>query len=130
MKKQYESMMCVSNEVGGQYMSTALWEGVPLVDLIQRAGGAKGGATKVVLYAADDYSDSIVLSKALEPTTLLAVHMNGVTLPQVHGYPARLLVPGIYGMKHVKWMTRIQVVKTDYQGYCQQRGWTHPAPLR
>ncbi len=130
MKQQYESMMCISNGVGGNYMSNALWEGVPLQDLLQRAGSIKPGATKVVIYAYDDYSDSIQLAKALEPTTLVAVRMNGVTLPDGHGYPARLLVPGIYGMKHVKWMTHIQIVNTDYQGYWQQEGWSDPAPIR
>ena len=128
-KQQYESMMCISNEVGGQYMSNAKWEGVPLVDLLKQAG-LKLGATKVVLSAADDYSDSIHLSKALEPTTLVAVRMNDVTLPDGHGFPARLLVPGIYGMKHVKWITDIEVVATDYQGYWQTRGWSDAAPIR
>jgi DMSO/TMAO reductase YedYZ molybdopterin-dependent catalytic subunit len=84
----------------------------------------------VVLYADDGYSDSIHLSKALEPTTLVAVRMNGQTLPQGHGFPARLLVPGIYGMKHVKWITHIEVVNTDYQGYWQVRGWSDAAPIR
>jgi DMSO/TMAO reductase YedYZ molybdopterin-dependent catalytic subunit len=130
MKQQYESMECISNEVGGPYMSSALWEGIPLVNLLQRAGGVKAGATKVVLYAVDDYSDSIHLSKALEPTTLVALHMNGQTLPTGHGYPARLLVPGIYGMKHVKWINRIEVTTQDYQGYWQQRGWSDEADLR
>ena len=129
MQTQYESMMCVSNEVGGPYMSNALWEGIPLKDLLQRAG-VKPGATKIVFYAADDYSDSIHLTKALEPTTLLAVRMNGATLPKGHGFPVRMLVPGIYGMKHVKWITRIEVVNTNYQGYWQQRGWSDEAPVR
>ncbi len=129
MKQQYESLMCISNDVGGQYMSNALWEGIPLVDLLQRAG-VKAGATKIVFHAADDYTDSIHLTKALEPTTLLAVHMNGDTLPQEHGYPVRMLVPGIYGMKHCKWLTRIEVVNYDYQGYWQQRGWSDAAPVR
>jgi DMSO/TMAO reductase YedYZ molybdopterin-dependent catalytic subunit len=56
--------------------------------------------------------------------------MNDVTLPDGHGFPARLLVPGIYGMKHVKWITDIEVVNTDYQGYWQTRGWSDPAPIR
>ena len=129
MKQQYESLMCVSNDVGGQYMSNALWEGIPLVDLLQRAG-IKAGATKIVFHAADDYTDSIHLTKALEPTTLLAVHMNSQTLPQEHGFPVRMLVPGIYGMKHCKWLTHIEVVNYDYQGYWQQRGWSDAAPVR
>ena len=128
-KQQYESLMCISNDVGGQYMSNALWEGIPLVDFLQRAG-VKTGATKIVFHAADDYTDSIHLSKAIEPTTLLAIRMNGDTLPQEHGFPARMLVPGIYGMKHCKWLTRIEVVNYDYQGYWQQRGWSDAAPVR
>ncbi len=129
MQKQYESMMCISNEVGGQYMSNALWEGVPLVHLLQRAG-VKPGASKIVFHAVDNYTDSIHLSKALEPTTLMAVYMNGVPVPENHGFPARMLVPGIYGMKHCKWLTRIEVVNYDYQGYWQQRGWSDAAPIR
>jgi DMSO/TMAO reductase YedYZ molybdopterin-dependent catalytic subunit len=129
MKQQHESLMCISNEVGGQYMSNALWEGIPLMNLLQRAG-IKTGATKIVFHAADDYSDSIHLTKALEPTTLLAVRMNGATLPQGHGFPVRMLVPGIYGMKHCKWLTRIEVVNYDFQGYWQQRGWSDAAPVR
>ena len=128
MQTQYESMMCISNEVGGEYMSNALWEGVPLKDLLQQAG-VKPGATKVVFHSADDYSDSIHLVKALEQTTLLAVRMNNQTLPMGHGFPARMLVPGIYGMKHAKWITHIEVVNQDYQGYWQQRGWSDAAPI-
>ncbi len=128
-KQQYESLMCISNDVGGQYMSNALWEGIPLVDLLQRAG-VKTGATKIVFHAADDYTDSIHLAKAIEPTTLLAIRMNGDTLPQEHGFPVRMLVPGIYGMKHCKWLTHIEVVNYDYQGYWQQRGWSDAAPVR
>src|SRR5579875_2635355 len=130
MQQQYETLMCISNDVGGPYMSNALWKGIPLKDLLARAGGVKRGATKVVLHAYDNYTDSIHLSKALEPTTLVALEMNGATLPHEHGFPARLLVPGIYGMKHVKWMTGVEVVNYDFQGYWQQRGWSDPAPVR
>ena len=129
MQQQYESLECISNEVGGPYMSNALWEGVRLSTLLNQAG-IKAGAKKIVFYAVDDYSDSIVLEKALEPTTLIAVRMNGSTLPQGHGFPARMLVPGIYGMKHCKWLTRIEVTNQDYQGYWQQRGWDDAAPVR
>jgi DMSO/TMAO reductase YedYZ molybdopterin-dependent catalytic subunit len=127
---QYESLMCISNDVGGPYMSNAYWEGIPLHDLLERAGGVKPGATKVVFHSADDYSDSIHLSKALEPTTMMALRMNGETLPQGHGFPARMLVPGIYGMKHAKWLTHIEVVNYDFQGYWQQSGWSDSANVR
>ena len=128
MQQQYESMECISNEIGGSYMSSALWEGVRMANLLQKAG-VKPGASKIVLHAYDDYADSIHLSKALEPTTLVAVRMNNATLPNGHGFPARVLVPGIYGMKHVKWLTEIEVVNYDFQGYWQQRGWSDPAPV-
>jgi len=129
MHQQYESMECISNEVGGSYMSNALWQGVRMADLLARAG-VRPGASKIVLHAYDNYTDSIHLSKALEPTTLVAVRMNNQTLPDGHGYPARVLVPGIYGMKHVKWLTQIEVVNYDFQGYWQQRGWSDAAPVR
>jgi DMSO/TMAO reductase YedYZ molybdopterin-dependent catalytic subunit len=129
MQQQYESMECISNTVGGSYMSSALWQGVRLDTFLQKAGGVKTGATKVVLHAYDDYADSIHLSKALEPTTMVAVRMNSVTLPDSHGFPARVLVPGIFGMKHVKWLTEIEIVNYDFQGYWQQRGWDDAAPV-
>ncbi len=129
MQTQFESLMCISNDVGGPYMSNAKWEGVQLANLLQQAG-VKSGATKIVFHAVDDYSDSIHLSKALEPTTLLAVRMNDATLPQGHGFPVRMLIPGIYGMKHCKWLNRIEVVNYDFQGYWQQRGWNDLAPVR
>jgi DMSO/TMAO reductase YedYZ molybdopterin-dependent catalytic subunit len=129
MQKQYETLECISNDVGGGYMSNALWEGVPLRALLQQAG-VQNGASKIVFYAADDYSDSIHIEKALEPTTLLAVRMNGATLPQEHGFPVRMLVPGIYGMKHCKWLTRIQVVNQNYQGYWEERGWDDLAAVQ
>jgi DMSO/TMAO reductase YedYZ molybdopterin-dependent catalytic subunit len=77
----------------------------------------------VAFHAADGYSDSIHLSKALDPMTLLVYLINGQPLPQEHGFPARMIVPGIYGMKHCKWITEIEIVNYDFQGYWQQRGW-------
>ncbi len=64
------------------------------------------------------------LEKALEPGTLLAYDMNGEPLITSHGFPLRALVPGIYGMKNVKWLKRIEVVDYDFQGYWQERGWS------
>ena len=130
MKQQYETLMCISNDVGGPYMSNAKWEGIPLADLLTHAGGVKSGANNVLLYASDDYSESIPLSKAQMATTLVAMRMNGSALPQEHGFPARLLVPGHYGMKHVKWLTHIQVVNTSFQGYWEQRGWNEEAVVK
>lgn len=120
------TLECVSNEIGGDLTSTAVWAGVPMADLLGRAT-PKADAFDVVLTSVDGYSDSIRVAKALEPDTLVAYLMNGVTIPQEHGYPARALIPGIYGMKNVKWLTKVEVVSYDYQGYWQQRGWSDVA---
>ena len=131
LKQQYETLMCISNEVGGPYISNARWDGIPLADLLARAGGVKAGADTVIFYAADGYTESLPLSKALTPTTLLALRMNGVALPHEHGFPARLLVPGRYGMKHVKWMMRIELSsKSNFEGYWEQRGWDEQALVK
>ena len=125
---QYFTLQCISNEVGGSLIGNALWRGVSLADLLREAG-AKAGAVDVVLRAADDYVDSIPLAKALEPATMLAYEMNGEVLPQAHGFPVRLLVPDIYGMKNVKWLTKIEVIEYDLKGYWQTRGWDDTARM-
>ncbi|MEK7848898.1 MAG: molybdopterin-dependent oxidoreductase, partial [Chloroflexota bacterium] len=78
----------------------------------------------------DDYSDSFPLEKALEPGTLLAHRMNGEPLTPPHGFPLRALVPGIYGMKNVKWLREIEVVDYDFQGFWQERGWSDQAVIK
>ncbi len=120
------TLECISNEIGGDLTSTAVWSGVPIADLLARAT-PKAGAYSVALTSVDGYSDSIRVEKALEPDTLAAYLMNGVTIPEEHGYPLRALIPGIYGMKNVKWLTKIEVVPFEYQGYWQERGWSNVA---
>ncbi len=126
--EQITTLECISNVVGGNLMSTARWKGVRLKDLLGRAG-VKPGATKVAFHAADSYTDSIHLSKALDPMTLLVYLMNGQPLTQAHGFPARMIVPGIYGMKHCKWITRVEVVNYNFLGYWQKEGWNDDAVI-
>lgn len=125
---QYQTLECISNSVGGDLISNALWKGVRLPDLLARTG-IKPTAKKVVLHAADGYTDSITVAKAMETGTVLAYEMNGVTLPAEHGYPARLLVPNIYGMKNVKWLNHIELVDYDYKGYWEKEGWSDTAEI-
>ncbi|MBI2774094.1 MAG: molybdopterin-dependent oxidoreductase [Chloroflexi bacterium] len=117
------TLECISNEIGGDLISTAVWTGVPLADLFARAG-PKASAYDVVLTSVDGYTDSIRIAKALDPDTMVAYLMNGFPLPEAHGYPARALIPGIYGMKNVKWLSKIDVVTFDFQGYWMERGWS------
>jgi DMSO/TMAO reductase YedYZ molybdopterin-dependent catalytic subunit len=126
--EQLKTLECISNEVGGNLMSTALWTGVPLRDLLAR-GQPTAQTYDVKLTSVDGYTDSIRIEKAMEPDTIVAYLMNGVTLPQDHGYPARLLVPNIYGMKNVKWLKSIECVTFDYLGYWMERGWSDIAVI-
>ena len=69
------------------------------------------------------------LDRALDPDTIVVIGMNGAPLRDDHGFPARMIVPGIYGMKNVKWLNEIEVVDNDFQGYWQTRGWSDTARL-
>jgi DMSO/TMAO reductase YedYZ molybdopterin-dependent catalytic subunit len=120
------ALMCISNEVGGEYWSNARWKGVKLAWLLQQAG-VHTDAYKAVFTAADDYKDSVKLPNALHPEALLAWEMNGEPLRKEHGFPARLLIPDIYGMKNVKWLTGIQIVNDDVKGFWQNQGWDDSA---
>jgi DMSO/TMAO reductase YedYZ molybdopterin-dependent catalytic subunit len=124
--EQMHTLECISNNVGGDLISTALWTGVPLRDLLGRAQ-VKPSAYDVVFTSVDGYTDSIPIAKAMEERTLVAYLMNGQTVPQDHGYPARMLVPNIYGMKNVKWIRTIEVLNYDFIGYWQRQGWSDSA---
>lgn len=119
---QETTLMCISNQVGGGLMSNAVWKGVPLRHFIEDAG-PHSGVTEVVLRAVDGYDDTIPLTKALEPTTLVVYEMNGSPLPLIHGYPVRVIVPGLFGEKSVKWITRIELVAHDAKGFYEKQGW-------
>ncbi len=126
---QHTTLICISNEVGGDLVGNTLWKGVPLAEVLKRAG-VKPGASELILRAYDGYSDSIPLAKGLEAGTTLAYEMNRAPLPDNHGRPLRLLVPGIYGMKNVKWITGVEVADYDYKGYWERRGWSDEAVIK
>ncbi len=128
-QQQYATLQCISNAVGGDLIGNALWEGVPLWNLLVQAG-IQPGVKDIVLRAADGYAESIPLEKAQDPNVIVAFRMNGATLPRNHGFPARLVVPNIYGMKNVKWLTRIEPVDHDFKGFWQQRGWSDEAIIK
>jgi DMSO/TMAO reductase YedYZ molybdopterin-dependent catalytic subunit len=115
MKEQETTLMCISNGLDAGLISNAVWKGFPLRDVLDRAVPLSGAA-RVRFHGVDNYTDTIPLEKALEPTTLLAFEMNGAELPDRHGYPLRLIVPGYFGEKHVKWLTRIEVTNATGKG--------------
>lgn len=128
-REQLTTLMCISNEIGGDLISNARWTGVRLADLLLEVG-VQAGVVDLALYASDGYTESITLETALAPTTMLVYLMNDEPLPAKHGYPARLIVPGKYGIKNVKWLTRIELVAGDFTGYWQQRDWTDEATIQ
>jgi DMSO/TMAO reductase YedYZ molybdopterin-dependent catalytic subunit len=119
----------VSNDVNGNLISNALWDGVKISDLLADVGGTQGGALYVTFYSVDGYSVGIPLSKAMMDDSLLAYNMNGVALPVSHGYPLRAVIPGLYGMMSAKWIKQIQVIGEVYQGYWQTRGWSNDGTI-
>lgn len=125
----YGTLVCISNEIGGELTGTALWEGVRLADVLN-AAGIKPNAVDVVFKCADGYSDSLPIAAALHPDTYLVYRMNGQPLPIKHGYPMRVYIPTRYGEKNPKWITSITVVDVDYKGYWQQEGWSDEALIK
>ncbi len=121
---EFVTLECVSNEVGGNLISTAEWTGVRLATILQSAG-IDPTADWIVFTCADGYTAGIPIAKAMDPSALVAIYMNGGPLATAHGYPARIIVPGLYGMFHAKWVTRIEAVQGEFRGYWQQKGWTN-----
>jgi len=119
---QETTLMCISNGLDAGLMSNAVWGGVPLRALLQAAGPLPGAA-KVRLHGVDNYTDTFPLAKALEPATLVAYKMNGERLPGRHGFPARIVVPGYFGEKNVKWLTRVEVTGPEAEGFYEKQGW-------
>jgi DMSO/TMAO reductase YedYZ molybdopterin-dependent catalytic subunit len=124
--EQYNTLECVSNEIGGDLMGTARWKGVKLKDILT-AAGVQSQANYVVFKCADQYDVGIPLSKGMEDGTLLAYQMNGAPLNTEHGFPLRAIVPGFYGMMNPKWITSIELVDQTYQGFWQRLGWANEA---
>ena len=123
------TLECISNEPGGVLIGNAFWTGVPLHILLSSAA-IQSGATHVVFTCADDYVERLTLEQALDPATVLVYAMNDAPLPPKHGFPARLIAAGRYGMKHPKWLTRIELVNRAVSSYWSQRGWNPDAPVQ
>ena len=126
------TLACVSNPVGGEYVGSALWLGVRTSELLRRAG-VQAGADQVLSTSSDGFTVSTPLPALLDDRdALVAVGMNGAPLPVQHGYPARLLTPGLYGfVGATKWLVRMTV--TTYaaaDAYWTRHGWATDAPIK
>ena len=127
-KTEAVTLSCIGNRVGGDSIGNAVWEGVTLKKVLEHAG-PKSGIRKVVFSGGEGYTDSIPFDLAMDGTVFLAYRMNGVPLPREHGFPLRAVVPGIYGMKNVKWLQKVELVDHDYKGYWEAKGWSDTAEI-
>ncbi len=126
------TLTCVSNNVGGHYIGNARWVGARLDELLSEAG-PRDGADMVVGRSVDGYECGFPLENALDGRdAMIAVAMNGEALPLEHGFPARLVVPGLYGyVSATKWLTEIELTRfADFEHYWEQRGWAEKAPIK
>jgi DMSO/TMAO reductase YedYZ molybdopterin-dependent catalytic subunit len=125
------TLTCVSNEVGGRLMGTARWLGVRLADLLDEAGIAPD-ADQIVGRSVDGYTCGFPTAALDGRDALIAIGMNGELLPVAHGFPARLIVPGLYGyVSATKWLKQIEVTRFDrFDQYWVKRGWVDDAPIK
>ena len=132
MIERYITLSCVSNPVGGDLVGNAKWQGVRLKDVLDEAG-VQPGATQVVSRSIDGWNCGSPTSAIMDGRdAMLAVAMNGEPLPAEHGYPVRLVVPGLYGyVSATKWVTEIELTRwEDFDGYWVPRGWSKEGPVK
>jgi len=122
-RRVFKTFMCVGNEVGGPAIGNAEWTATPLAPIVRRALGEARKGLRVVFHALDGFYSSVPLEVALDEQSFIAYEMNGVELPNSHGYPARVLLPNVYGMKQPRWLSRIEINTDGESGYWEKRGW-------
>jgi DMSO/TMAO reductase YedYZ molybdopterin-dependent catalytic subunit len=127
------TLTCVSNPVGGKYVGNATWIGIPVRDLLEEAG-VKDGADAVKSTSADDMTIGTPLQALNDPMrdAIIAVGMNGEPLPLAHGFPVRMVVPGLYGyVSATKWLVDLEVTRfSDFKAYWSTRGYSVKAPIK
>lgn len=126
-----DTIACVSNVVGGYLVGNARWLGIRLDDLIKEVGPSSR-ADQVMGYSSDGFSAGFPVAALNGSDAMIAFGMNGDALPLKHGFPARIIVPGLYGyVSATKWLTRIELTRFDQkQGYWVPRGWSALAPIK
>jgi DMSO/TMAO reductase YedYZ molybdopterin-dependent catalytic subunit len=132
MFEQYVTIACVSNEVGGNLVGNAKWTGVRLRDVLDIAG-VSASATQLVGRSVDGFTAGMPTAWVMDPERepMIAVQMNDEPLPPAHGYPARLIVPGLYGyVSATKWLSELELTTLEaFDGYWVPLGWSKEAPI-
>jgi DMSO/TMAO reductase YedYZ molybdopterin-dependent catalytic subunit len=123
------TLQCISNPIGGALIGNTTWTGTALSPLLKRAG-IRSSAVRARMDAADRYMNSILLDWLLQPDTLLVYEMDGEPLTAEHGFPLRLMIPGLYGQKMPKWITRMEFIDHNIPGYWEHYGWSDSAEVK
>ena len=126
------TLSCVSNRVGGNLVDNAVWRGVPLADVLNRAG-VQRGATQIVGRSVDNWNSGFPTEYAFDGRqALVAVAMNGDPLPREHGFPVRLVIAGLYGyVSATKWLEEIRLTTWEgFDSYWVPRGWAKRGPIK
>ena len=132
VEEHWTTLCCVSNEVGGSLIGNARWSGVPLKTVLQ-AAGVQQAATQIVGRSVDGWTAGFPTEVAFDGrAAMVAVAMNGEPLPIEHGFPARLVVPGLYGyVSATKWLSEIELTTwEDFDAYWVPRGWSKEGPIK
>jgi DMSO/TMAO reductase YedYZ molybdopterin-dependent catalytic subunit len=133
-----KTLECISNFTAGcsltsfgcDLLSTARFRGASLSDVLNLAGGLKPTAVGLAFVSTDEFSAGLPIDVVQDPETLVVYQMNDQPLPREHGFPARLLVPGRYGMLNPKWLAGIRVMNQEYAGWYEQRGWNKDGVIK
>ena len=126
------TLTCVSESIGGNYIGNARWQGALLADLLKEAG-IQPGATQIVMRDVNGMNLGVATDPVMDGRmSLLAVGMNGQPLPQEHGFPVRVVVPGLYGfVSACKWVVDMELTTFGaFNAYWVQRGWSRQAPIK
>jgi DMSO/TMAO reductase YedYZ molybdopterin-dependent catalytic subunit len=127
---RYVTLSCISNPIGGDLISTTRWTGAPLGEVLARAG-VQPQATHLRISSADGFYETVALDLVRDdPRLMLTYAWDGIPLLHEHGYPLRLYIPDRYGMKQPKWITEIEAIAGDEDGYWVARGWDREARVR
>src|SRR3970282_788140 len=132
VEEQVATLACVSSEVGAHLVGTAAWRGVPLRKLLDRAGLQPQG-TQIIARSVDGFTTAFPTSVALDGRpSMVAVGMNGEVLRASYGFPARMIVPGLYGyVSATKWLEEIEVNTLEgFDAFWIKRGWAKEAPIK
>lgn len=120
----HKTFICVGNEPGGPAMGNAVWTATRLAPLLEKAlGNTPRTNLRAIFHALDGFYSSVPLELAMNPLAWVAYRMNGEPLPLRHGFPARVLLPGLYGMKQPRWLSKIEIAPTPwFKGHWEARG--------